>query len=130
MSEPSRNTVARNLRVAVAAVCRTATDGELLRRFVERRTEAAFAAQVDRHGPMVLRVCRRVLCHRQDAEDAFQATFLVLAHKAASIRKGESLASWLHGVAHRIALRACAGQPREPGRSAGLDAAWSGVAPR
>ena len=87
----------------------TLADGELLDRFVDGERgvrEAAFAALVDRHGPMVLRVCQRVLHHAQDAEDAFQATFLVMARKAASIGKSESLASWLYGVAYRIALRA------------------------
>jgi RNA polymerase sigma factor (sigma-70 family) len=82
------------------------TDRQLLLGFSARGDQAAFAALVERHGPMVLRVCRRVLRQEQDAEDAFQATFLVLADKAGSIRKAEALASWLHGVAHRVALRA------------------------
>jgi RNA polymerase sigma factor (sigma-70 family) len=81
-------------------------DGEALAAFVTRRDESAFTAIVGRHGPMVLNVCRRVLGHQQDAEDAFQATFLVLARKAASVGRAESLASWLHGVAVRLALRA------------------------
>jgi len=81
-------------------------DGEALKAFVARKDESAFALLVQRHGPMVLRVCRRVLHHTQDAEDAFQATFLVLARKAAEIGKSESLPSWLHGVAFRVSLRA------------------------
>ena len=68
------------------------TDRKLLDEFTAHRDEAAFSQLVDRHGPMVLRVCRRVLNHEQDAEDAFQATFLVLARNTASIRQREALA--------------------------------------
>jgi RNA polymerase sigma factor (sigma-70 family) len=85
------------------------TDGQLLERFTTRAGEAAelaFAALVERHGPMVLRTCQAVLEDAHDAQDAFQATFLVLARKARSIRRREAIASWLHGVARRVA--ACA----------------------
>jgi RNA polymerase sigma factor (sigma-70 family) len=79
-------------------------DRELLRQFVATRHEPAFAALVHRHGPLVFGVCRRMLGDRHDAEDALQATFLILACKAASVRNTESLASWLHGTAVRVAL--------------------------
>ena len=79
------------------------SDAHLLRSFVERRDETAFAILVRRHGNRVLNVCRHVLRHDADAEDAFQATFMILARKAASIRKRTSLSSWLHGVAVRCA---------------------------
>jgi RNA polymerase sigma factor (sigma-70 family) len=93
-------------RVAEPAWAAGLTDGELLERFCARRDEAAFAALVRRHGPAVLGVCRRLLHHPQDAEDAFQATFLVLVHSAGSIRKRQSVGSWLCGVARRVAGRA------------------------
>ena len=80
-------------------------DGELLSRFIESHDETALAALVGRHGPMVWGVCRRQLSHH-DAEDAFQATFLVLVRKAASIRSREMVGNWLYGVAHQTALLA------------------------
>jgi RNA polymerase sigma factor (sigma-70 family) len=88
------------------------TDGQLLESFINRRDEAAFEALVRRHGPMVLGVCRRLLRNPHDAEDAFQATFLVLARKAASVVPREKVGNWLHGVARTTALRARAANAR------------------
>jgi RNA polymerase sigma-70 factor (ECF subfamily) len=86
------------------------TDGELLERFAERRdeaaAEAAFTVLVERHGPMVLRVCRQVLGDEHAAQDASQATFLVLARRAGAITRRDSVGSWLHGVALRVAAKA------------------------
>jgi len=82
------------------------TDSQLLKRFTSRQDETAFAALVRRHGPMVLAVCRRVLHDAHDADDAFQATFLVLVRKAGGIAQPELLENWLYGVAYRIAVKA------------------------
>ena len=85
------------------------SDEQLLEKFAaesEADRQIAFEAIVRRHGPMVLGVCRRILRHEQDAEDAFQATFMVLALRAGMVRKRKSLGPWLHGVAARIARRA------------------------
>jgi len=94
-----RNLTAREALKAVP-------DAELLERFTAASDEAAFAVIVRRHGGMVLQVCRSLLANHADAEDAFQATFLVLARRARSIRKNSSLGSWLYGVAYRTALKA------------------------
>src|SRR6476661_4239709 len=92
-------------------------DGELLGRYVDRRDEAALAALVNRHGPMVWGVCRRHLSHH-DAEDAFQATFIVLVRKAASIAQREAVGNWLYGVAHQTALQARRSAVRRRAREA------------
>jgi RNA polymerase sigma factor (sigma-70 family) len=84
------------------------TDGRLLERFLDGRDEAAFAALVERHGPMVFRTCQTVIRDRVSAEDAFQATFLVLVCKARTIRGREAIGGWLHRVAYRIAVQASA----------------------
>jgi RNA polymerase sigma factor (sigma-70 family) len=81
------------------------TDGELLGRFITHCDDGAFALLVRRHGPMVLAVCRRLLRRSHDIEDAFQATFLVLARRAYSIDRPHQLGSWLYGVAHRTSLK-------------------------
>jgi RNA polymerase sigma factor (sigma-70 family) len=88
------------------------SDADLLERFTTRSDETAFAALVSRHGPMVLGVCRRALRDEHDVEDAFQATFLIFVRRSNSIRDGERVGPWLHGVAHRVAVRARAGAAR------------------
>ena len=93
-------------KVAGANGMRGATDVQLLERFAEQRDEDAFAALVQRHAPMVLGVCGRLLRDANDAEDALQATFLVLVRKATSISRPNLLANWLYGVARRTALAA------------------------
>src|SRR5207244_12309602 len=81
-------------------------DAELLERFQSQRDEAAFEVLVWRHGPMVWNVCQRMLHHRHDVEDAFQATFLAFVREADSIRERSSLSGWLYRVAYRVALKA------------------------
>jgi len=94
------------------------TDGQLLSSFIDQKDEAAFAALVERHGRMVMGVCLRGAGHHHDAEDAFQATFLVLARKAASVRPRDGVANWLHGVALRTARNAKAMTEKRRGREA------------
>ncbi len=107
MAKPQLAGVLRHLGdIRATRAVAEASDAELLARFADRREEAAFTGLLRRHGPMVWAVSRRVLADVQDAEDVFQAAFLLLARKAASIRKRESVGSWLHGVAHRLALKA------------------------
>jgi RNA polymerase sigma factor (sigma-70 family) len=104
MAKAALSSVIRRL---VSAQARTGPpDRHLLERFIAHKDEGAFAALVERHGAMVQAVARSVLHHWQDAEDVFQATFLVLARQAGSVRKGSSVGSWLHGVAYRLALKA------------------------
>jgi RNA polymerase sigma factor (sigma-70 family) len=107
MAKGQFQSVVREIR-QLATVHNTAdqSDGDLLRAFLSDNDQPAFSALVGRHAAMVLSVCRRVLHHTQDSEDAFQATFLLLARQAASIRKTASLAAWLHGVAYRMATNA------------------------
>src|SRR5437667_9318157 len=98
--------IAQFVRALRTQGCPDQTDGQLLSQFLSLRDEAAFVALVRRHGPMVLGVCRRVLGNAADAEDAFQATFLVLVRKASSLTGRAVLGDWLHGVARRVALNA------------------------
>src|SRR5262245_35147144 len=97
-------------------------DGQLLTEFVARRDESAFAALVRRHGPMVLGVCRRVVGDSHLAEDAFQATFLVLARRAATVRPRHLVGHWLYGVAYRTALKARASAARRQAKEKQVDA--------
>ena len=119
MADTQLSTVVRGIRRLVAAAdVKHRSDCQLLHDFQVASDERAFAALVDRHGAMVLRVCRQVLQHQQDAEDAFQATFLVLARKAASLRDSKVVASWLRSVAYRIALQARRNAGRRQAREA------------
>src|SRR5690349_14196042 len=96
------NSVIQQLRRSVLARDDAAlTDGQLLGCFVASKDAGAFETLLRRHGPMVLGVCRRVLRNHHDAEDAFQATFLVLARKASSVKPSLMVGNWLYGVAYR-----------------------------
>ena len=94
------------------------TDGQLLARYAASNDGQAFAALVARHGPMVAATCRAILRHEHDVEDAFQATFLVLARKAGSVRGGDALGGWLHRVAYRAAVEASVEAKRRRRREA------------
>src|SRR5260370_19019466 len=111
--------VVRQLRGALAHQdTADRADADLWGRYVQDRDEAAFEGLVRRHGPMVMGVCRRILCNEQDAEDAFQATFFVLVRRAASLLSPSTLANWLHGVAYRTALEARSAAARRRAREA------------
>jgi RNA polymerase sigma factor (sigma-70 family) len=99
-------TISRDLRTLFGPGATAAlSDAQLLDRFISRRDDAAFESLVRRHGPMVLGVCLRVLGNIHDAEDAFQAAFLVLARKASTVRPADRVGHWLHGVAYQTAIR-------------------------
>src|SRR6516165_8747626 len=129
MTQGPMNRLMCHLRRAIQADEPCPSDGELLACFIERREETAFAALVRRHGPMVLGVCRRILRNPHDADDAFQATFLVLVRKAASVRPREAVGNWLYGVAYRTALEARGRIARRRGREKQVDDLPHPVAP-
>jgi RNA polymerase sigma factor (sigma-70 family) len=116
MATNQLNRVMETLRTGAIPETESWTDGQLLETYISSREEAAFAALVRRHGPMVWGVCRRVLHRHQDVEDAFQATFLVLVCKASSIVPRDMIANWLYGVAHQTALKARATAAKRHGR--------------
>jgi RNA polymerase sigma factor (sigma-70 family) len=120
METPPLGVILRYLRQIAAPAQGGRLDAELIERFVVGHDGAAFARLVERHGPLVLGVCRRVLHNHHDAEDAFQATFLVLARKARHIRRRYALAGWLYKVAYRLSLnlRASAERRRQAERQA------------
>jgi RNA polymerase sigma factor (sigma-70 family) len=119
--EPFGILLRRLRRLADQSVHGGLADAELLERFVSHRDEAAFEVLIWRHGAMVLGLCRRMLRHDQDAEDAFQATFLTLVRKASSIGKRQALSSWLYKVAYRVALAARARSTKTVPVLAGCD---------
>jgi RNA polymerase sigma factor (sigma-70 family) len=138
MAAAAQRTILQHLHsLAVTHEADAATDAELLRRFAERRDHAIFAILLRRHASLVWGVCRRVLRHHQDAEDAFQATFLVLARNVAAMRNGQALQAWLHRAAYRMALitrRAAARRQRYEGKASAVrptdvvtDLAWREV---
>jgi RNA polymerase sigma factor (sigma-70 family) len=106
MTTPMNKVIQHIRRVALLQAAGQRTDGQLLESFVRCREEAALEVLVRRHGPMVWGVCRRTLHSHHDAEDAFQATFLVLVRKASTVKPREMVGNWLYGVAHQTALKA------------------------
>ena len=123
MIQAPLHTLVRHLhRVAGEADAAALTDRQLLQRFAADRDEDAFAALVRRHGGLVLGVCWRLLGHADDVEDAFQATFLVLAQRAGSVAWRESVGGWLHAVARRVAWRARARRIRRQTHERGSQA--------
>jgi RNA polymerase sigma factor (sigma-70 family) len=112
MSSAQVGVILRHLRTLAAGPDQGLPDQQLIERFVSDRDDGAFAVLLRRHGPMVLGVCRGVLHHQQDAEDAFQATFLTLARKAGSIHRRESVGGWLYRVAYHLAVKAQANAAR------------------
>src|SRR5262249_58596120 len=96
------------------------SDAGLRGAFPGGHAPAAFAVLVERYGPLVLGLCRRIVQHEQDAEDAFQATFLVFVRKAGAIGKHESVGSWLYGVAYRVSMKAKVAAARQHARQTAL----------
>ena len=113
---PMNAAVCQINRLFVEGTVSGLSDGQLLERFLDGRDEAAFTALVERHGPMVFRTCQAVIRDHGAAEDAFQATFLVLVCKARTIRGRQAIGGWLHRVAYRIAIQASADAARQRGR--------------
>jgi RNA polymerase sigma factor (sigma-70 family) len=120
----------QNPERSFAADAQTPTDCQLLEQFVERRDQDAFESLMRIHGPMVLGVCRRVTGHHHDAEEAFQAAFLVLARKAASIWPRHMLANWLHEVAYRSALKLRTATSKRQAKEKQIEMLPEPVAPR
>jgi RNA polymerase sigma factor (sigma-70 family) len=125
MASVSLTTVFHHLRSMASS---EENDGVLLQRFVGTADETAFSALVRRHGRVVLGVCRRILGTGPDVEDVFQATFVVLARKAASIRKQASVASWLYGVAYRLAVQIKGQRGRRQKREQAVDSSLDQMA--
>ena len=122
-------------RLAAERACSELTDSQLLERFVTSQDEAVFEALVRRHGQVVWWICHRILHNPHDADDAFQATFLVLVRKAASIRPAALVGNWLYGVAYHVAVKARAMSAKRMSREKNLptplaEAEAKGIDPR